>query len=168
MLCSRHVCSATYSRYEPGPLPLSPICVREVASQLHQQELRRAILAICRGCASQCACNSAVRHEVQYLLMLSLCPSLERLQHGGSLYTLMCCILRERLQKMRRRTSTGLAHTSSHQQGNSSDSAGGGGGTMWPPPAFTGCACAIPAFMDANQVACAQNTVQAHRSTSLS
>lgn len=51
----------------------------------------------------------------------------------------MCCMLRDRLQKMRLRTSTGLAQTSSHQQGSSSDSGGGGGGTMWPTPGCNGC-----------------------------
>ena len=51
----------------------------------------------------------------------------------------MCCMLSERLQKMRLRTSTGLAHTSSHQQGSSSDRGGGGGGTMWPIPGCKGC-----------------------------
>ncbi len=62
--------------------------------------------------------------------------------HGNELRmmaTLMCCMFRERLQKMRLRTSTGLAHTSSHQHGSSSESGGGGGGTMCPMPGCKGC-----------------------------
>ena len=42
----------------------------------------------------------------------------------------ICDMLSERLQKMRRRTSSGLAHTSSAQAGWSSLSGGGGGGPM--------------------------------------
>ncbi len=55
----------------------------------------------------------------------------------------ICAMLSERLQKMRRRTSSGLAHTSSAQAGWSSLSGGGGGGPML--ARRPGAACKAPA-----------------------
>jgi len=55
----------------------------------------------------------------------------------------ICAMLSERLQKMRRRTSSGLAHTSSAQAGWSSLSGGGGGGPML--AHRPGAACKAPA-----------------------